>query len=262
MPAKWSTDEKVRKYDELIFLYIDQNKTIREVAKILGIGESTVYDRLVRLGISSQRSKKERYNNIRQDIFVPVDYSPELAEFTGILLGDGHLNPTQVMITLGRKDEYVDYVVHLIHLLFTARAKVLVLPKGHFVVYIGSTVLVRWFLEMGLCFNKVKSQVDVPRWIFSQEVFMRAALRGLFDTDGSVYRLKFGTQISFCNKSKPLIRSVRKMLVILGFSPSRISGSNLYLTKKSDLDRFFLELGFKNKKHEKRFLEFFHGRVA
>src|SRR3990167_8339624 len=76
----------------------DRNKSIREVGKILGIAESTVYDRLVRLGISSLRARKPRYNNIRDDLLIPK-YSEDLAEFTGILLGDGHLNHTQVTVT-------------------------------------------------------------------------------------------------------------------------------------------------------------------
>ena len=201
MPGKWLVKEETKKRNELILLYIDKNKTIREIAKILRIGESTVYDRLIRLNIPPQRSKKERYNNIRQDIRLPVEYSKELAEFVGILLGDGHLNQTQIMVTLGSKDEYTDYVCGLIEYLFEVKAKVFITPKGHYVVYIGSTMLVRWFLEMGLVFNKVKSQVDVPRCVFSKKIYMGSALRGLIDTDGSIYQIKFGTQISFCNRS-------------------------------------------------------------
>ena len=100
MPAQWGKKEEEKRRKELLRLYVRENKTIREAAHILRIGESTVYDRLVRLGISSQRFKKARYNNVRRDIVIPRRYSSELAELIGVLLGDGHLSSTQVTVTL------------------------------------------------------------------------------------------------------------------------------------------------------------------
>ncbi len=257
MARRWNTKEEEQKRKELVGLYIKENKTIGEIAGILNLAESTVYDRLIRLNIFPARHKKARYNNIRTDIIIPKYRSSLLAEFVGILLGDGNITRTQVAVTLGSKDEYAGYVAELMNKLFGVNAKIMVLPKGHKVVYIGSTVLVRWFLSMGLSFNKVRSQTDVPGWIFEKNCYKKSALRGLFDTDGSVYKLKFGTQIAFTNYSKPLIISVRKMLLDLGFHPSKISGRNIYITKRSDLDKFFKEIGFKNRKHEKRFFRFF-----
>ena len=122
----------------------------------------------------------------------------------GVLLGDGHLTPTQVTVTLGKKDIYVDYVSNLMEGLFAVKPKVAVTKDGHYIVYLGSARLVRWFLKMGMSFNKVKAQVSVPSWCLSRKGFMANIIRGLIDTDGSVYKLKFGTQISFCNRSRPL----------------------------------------------------------
>lgn len=263
MPSKWTRKEESIKKKELLDLYVVQNKTIGEIARILHVGESTVYDRLLRLKIKIDRQKKETCNNVRADIIIPQKFSKDLAEFMGILLGDGHLTPFQVSVTLGKKDEYDDYVRNLMERLFGARPKRIFTKEGHIVIYIGSARLVRWFLEMGMVFNKVKCQVDFPVWIFQEEEFMRMALKGFFDTDGSVYKLRHGVQFSFCNMSKPLLRSVRGMLVELGFSPSKINNNkNVYLTKKVDLDRYFKEIGFGNRKHKKRFLKFINGCVA
>lgn len=67
-------------------------------------------------------------------------------------------------------------------------------------------------------------------------------------------------QMAYCNKSIPLLRSTRKMLLDLGYFPSKVSNNkNVYLTKQSDLWRYSKEIGFSNKKHEKRFLKFFKG---
>lgn len=258
MARKWTKKEENNKRKELSNLYVKKNKSIGEIAKILYINQSTVYDRLVRLGISINRESKEKFNNQRKDIIIPKGFSKCLAEFVGVLLGDGHLSSTQTTVTLGKKDEYVNYVVDLMEKLFGAKPKVANTKRGDFVIYIGSVKLVRWFLEMGLVFNKVKCQVDFPSWISGNQNYMKAALKGFFDTDGSVYKLKYGVQFSFCNKSKPLLLSTRVMLIKLGFSPSRINkNKNIYLTRRNDLIKYFQEIGFGNKKHAKRFKKFF-----
>lgn len=261
MPNRWTTLEEKSKRVELVRLYAKENKPIGEIARVLNLAETSVYDRLIRLGIPVLRSQKPKFNNRRTDIVIPKN-SANLAEFVGCLLGDGHLAPTQVMVTLGKKDRYADYVVKMIEDLFGIVPKQIFSRDGDCTVYFGSTEAVKWLKEMGLAQNKVKSQVDVPRWILKSRDFMRAVLRGLFDTDGSVYKLRWGMQISFCNHSFPLIRSVRKMLIILGFSPSKISGYNIYLTRKDDTDKFFQEIGFGNGKHTKRYLKFKNGCVA
>lgn len=256
MPARWTTDEEDKYREQLHALYVRDNRTISEIGKMLGISQGTVYDRLVRLGIPSLRKQKPRYNNQRNDIVIPKTYSVELAEFIGALLGDGHISQTQVTVTLGTKDLYVPYVRQLIQRIFGIAPGVTVNKLGHQTVYFGSTAAVRWLREMGLVFNKVKEQVGIPAWIKSDKNFMRAALRGLYDTDGSVYRLRWGMQISFCNHSRRLSEEVRGMLSELGFSPSKISGQNLYLTKKQDIARFFQEIGFNNEKHRIRYNRF------
>lgn len=263
MPRRWSKiEEKARKL-ELIKLYVKENKTIDEIAGLLGLGESGVYVRLLRLGIKTAPFKKVTYRNINYNVIIPKIYSKELAEMVGILLGDGHLSPTQVAVTLGKKDIYVNYVADLMEQLFKVKPKIIITKDGHYVVYLGSARLVRWFLDMGLAFNKVGSQVDIPHWCFKNKKYLINIVRGLIDTDGSVYKLRSGNvQISFCNRSLPLLRSTRSALLSLGLFPSNISGYNLYITRKNDLHRYYKEIGFNNKKNEERFLKFNNGRLV
>lgn len=263
MARRWTKIEEAEKRAELIKLYVKDNKSLREVAVILGLSEGGVYDRLIRLGIPSLRRNKIRCNNLRQDITIPWR-SIKLAEFIGILLGDGNITPTQVTVTLGTKeDEYVAYVVKLMTELFGAQAKVSVNKKGHKTVYIGSTMLVKWLLQMGLVKNKVKMQVDIPDWCYEKKKYLKAVIRGMFDTDGSVYRLKRsnGIQISFTNRSFPLLKSAIFILRKLGYSPSKISCYKVYLTKKRDIKTYCKRIGFANQKHAKRIKIFRHGWI-
>ncbi|MDZ4285669.1 MAG: LAGLIDADG family homing endonuclease [Candidatus Sungbacteria bacterium] len=261
MVRRWNQVEEKEKRNELHRLYIKENKTIAEIARLLDIAESSVFQRMMRLDIASTPEKKTTYiAKRRTDIVIPSKRSPELAEFFGIMLGDGSLSHYQVVITLGTKElAYAEYICKLMYTLFNVRPKIAIRKNGCKDVYIGSLDLTEWLQREGLVFNKVKYQIDIPRWIFSDRDFMAKALRGLMDTDGSVYMLKFGTQISFCNHSMPLLESVREILVKLHFHPSKITGHNLYLTRKEDIKRYFQEIGFGNKKHERRFLTFFKG---
>lgn len=258
MARKWTAKEVSIKKAELRELYTVQNLTLSEVARKLRLSETGVYDRLLRLRIPISREKKEKFNNQNLSVRVPIRYSQALAEFVGILLGDGHLTPTQVTVTLGTKElAYAVYVANLLEGLVGVKPKIAITKRGDKVVYIGSTRLVRWFLSMGLAHNKVFSQVCAPDWCYGNKSFCRAFLRGLIDTDGSIYLMRRrALQISFCNKSKPLLYSARLMLMELGFHPSRVGEKNIYLTRKEDIYKYVTEIGFKNPKHTKRLQQF------
>lgn len=248
----WTAQEKQKKFLELQCFYVKEGKTIRQVGKILGIHEQTVFRRLKYFNIPSNPAFKKR-----QDVIIPHRYTSELAEFFGIMLGDGKLSPNQVLVTLGKKEvEYIYYVVGLIEKIFQARPKICITKTGNRIIYLGSVDLTRWLVGEGLVYNKVAAQVDVPAWIFEKKEFMKRFTGGFFDTDGSVYKLRWGMQISFTNRSLPLLHSIRKMLVYLGYSTSNVSGYALYITKKKDVSKFFGEIKPKNLKHRLRFHSF------
>ena len=258
MAKRWNKAEENSKHKELLTLYVKENRTIAEIGRILSLSESAVYDRLLRLKIPSLRHKKPGYNNINTEIVVPKHYTSDLAEFIGILLGDGHLSPTQVTITLGTKENtYAKYVIKLTEKIFGIKPKLIFSKSGYAIIYFGSTLTVRWLLSMGLAFNKVLSQVDVPKWCFAKTIFMISLLRGLVDTDGSIYKLRSGgLQISLCNRSRLLLKSAHKIFLNLGFTPSKIGDKNIYLTRKENIDRYVKEIGFSNPKHLKRYIGF------
>ena len=257
MAQRWSIEEEKKYREELYELYIVQNKTIVEIAGILNIHSfQTVYDRIQRLQIPTCRDKKERYNNRRNDIRLPM-HSCELAELLGILLGDGSITHFQIWITLGTKEmAYAKYALLLMQKVFGGKPKMFIRRSGHKSVYLGSTLATKWLFKEGLVRNKVLAQVDVPQWIFEKDDYMKSFLRGFFDTDGSVYKLRYGVQISLTNYSSPLLHSLQKMLQVLGYYPSATSAHKVYLTRISDIKRFFYEIKPANPKHRRRFRKF------
>lgn len=257
MARRWSAIEEEVHRSLLRRLYIDQNLTISEVGMRLGIAEQTVYQRLVRLGIRSSRDKKPRANNRRTDVHLPVSVSVELAELVGILLGDGHLSHYQLTVTLGTKElGYARHATHLIKQVFGGTPRISRNRLGHITVYLGSTEVTGWLIARGLVCHKTRSQADIPTWVLDTPHHARAFVRGFFDTDGSVYALRHGIQISFTNASRQLLTSLRTVLKGLGYTPSAISARTVYLTKATDVRRFFGEVRPANSKHRSRYASF------
>ena len=85
---------------------------------------------------------------------------------------------------------------------------------------------------------------------------MEGFLKGFFDTDGSVYRLRFGVQLAFTNRSLPLLRGLKYSLDVLKYFPSKICEFKIYLTKKKYVLRFMKKINPANAKHRQRFNEF------
>ncbi len=254
MPRRWTKKEETQKRRELYGLYIKENKTILEIAEIIGISYPAVYERIKRLNIPLCPFKKEKYRNIKPVTLPPL--SSDLAEFMGVMLGDGHRSDGQLVITINSRDDhgYILYIQTLIKKLFRRDTGVMYRKSQNTAdVYFGSVKAVSYLEKLGLTAkNKVKEQVDVPAWIQRNSEYSKRFIRGFFDSDGSVYKLRSNSiQMSFSNRSKPLLDSLRVMLIDLSFHPSKATHV-FYLTRKKDLQKYISVIGFGNPKHEQR----------
>lgn len=127
----------------------------------------------------------------RKTVRIPKP-SQSLAEFFGVMLGDGGINNLwQANITMNSIEdaEYSLYVKKLIEDLFgispTVRKR-----KGRNAVVISaaSTTLVDFLVEKGLPRgNKLEKGVCIPDWILKKRSYRVACIRGLMDTDGCLF---------------------------------------------------------------------------
>jgi intein/homing endonuclease len=260
MPKRWTIEEENQKRKELIELYIHQNKTIGEISKILRIAQQTVFDRMKRLGIPIIPENKPHYLNKKRDELSFPSFSDKLAEFVGIMLGDGNISSGQIRISLNSVTDrkYSFYIQRLLKSLFKVSTGVYQRKNQQELdLFISSVDLIDYLREKGLFItNKVKYQVDVPSWIFNKDSYKKSFLRGFFDTDGSIYLLRYGVQMAFNNRSYPLLSSTKEILLNLGYHPSAISSNKVYLTRKPDLRRYANEIGFGNSNHSERAKKF------
>lgn len=191
--------------------------------------------------------------------------SVELAEFFGIMMGDGGMSTNQISITLHHKDdlEYIDFVIKLIKKLFNFLPSIYHRPSYSVKNIVVSRInLVKYLNSLGLPIgNKIKQQFDIPRWIKEKSKYQIACLRGLVDTDGSVFDHNYKVnnkwycykKLSFTTASFPLRNSVFKILKQLNMNPRISQQRDVRLDSKKDLNLYFKIIGSHNPKHLKKY---------
>lgn len=207
---------------------------------------------------------------LAKEIFYPRR-SKKLAEFIGIVLGDGGINPFQVTISLHRVDdrEYVGYVVKLIEELFHV-TPALSFREAVCSVVVSRVKLVTFLKNMGLPIgSKVRHQVCVPSWITADDEYSRRCIRGLMDTDGSFYvdkhrykeKIYLNPALNFSNHSLPLLQFYKQKLEKFGFSPTQTTPFGVFLRKEPQIAQYFKEIGSSNQKIIDRYLRYLQGKL-
>lgn len=199
--------------------------------------------------------------------FKKPKFSKDLAEFVGIMLGDGGINKYQFTITLNTLTDkkYSKFVQNLSKNLFEVPVGVCLNKKFLAERIIVSRVALMSFLvdtvglEKG---NKVKQQVDIPSWIKDDKGYYVACLRGLIDTDGCIILHKYFSKgkeycykkIGFTSRSHPLLRSVSEILMILGIKHRTMkNGWDIRIEARKDVEKYFQVVGTHNSKHLERY---------
>jgi hypothetical protein len=190
--------------------------------------------------------------------------STQLAEFIGIVLGDGSITKYQVTISMNSISDisYGTFVQKLILRLFKISPRVSIVKKNTLQVVVTSRNLVEFLFKCGLKQgDKVAQQIDIPKWIMGNRDFRINCLRGLFDTDGGIY---FHTHVTkgikyrhmglcFTNKSIPLLNSVYTILLSLGIRAKTNNKSHVSIYDRKEIKKYMNIIGSHNEKHINRF---------
>lgn len=212
------------------------------------------------------RYRKHPLIGITKPIKKP-ELSENLAEFVGIVMGDGGITKNQITITLHAFDdeEYQKFVVNIITKLFGIKPAIYknkISPVNR--ISVSRTELVKFCNEeLGLKIgNKVKQNFDIPDWIKKSKEFQIACIRGLVDTDGCVFTHNYKVngkwysykKLCFTSYSKPLLESVYLILKDLGLKPRKAYFRDIRLDSIEDIKRYFEVIGSSNPKHLKRYI--------
>lgn len=191
-----------------------------------------------------------------------------LAYVIGVAIGDGNLsNPngraTRLRITCDT--DYPNLIQRIIRAIqeILPRNKVSIIKRARSYVDI-SCYSNRWEEWLGWRVgkgSKIHQNVSIPVWIKSREDFSSACLRGLLETDGSIYMDRGYKMVNFVTAIPKLAHDVMDIVQALGFiahlgTVERVAAhcQPKYTVRISrDVERFIGKIGLrKNQKTETR----------
>ena len=197
-----------------------------------------------------------------------------LAEFAGIMIGDGGITKRQVTVTLNCKTDkkYIAFVESLFKRLFGVNPALYKRERESVInIVVSRTKLVSLCRSIGLKVgNKLAQNLDIPEWIKENERFSKACIRGLVDTDGCIFeechniknRRYCYPRLSLVSASQQLRFSVFTILKRLGFTPVIRNNRSVQLESLREIRKYFKIIGTNNYKHQKRFRQMTSGRVG
>lgn len=213
-----------------------------------------------------------------------IDFSClEFAEICGIHAGDGWLSSSINEIGFGtsnKEKQYFEYVKTLYSEFFKISIpRVLNRSKYNLLEFrIQSKKIQSCFLDAGFVRGPKLDSLRVPEFIFKDQECMKLFLKGLMDTDGSVYWRKSGKYyyliICFNTSSEFFGKEILSLLKQLGYNPqfhiikakNSIQGNKrrpyvrVTIQKIDEVFKYINSIGFcnrtKNNQVEKRGREF------
>ncbi len=227
-----------------------------------------------------ERSKSD----IRRNIAFPEFLTEDLAEFIGIMVGDGHLHfsvgkqlsggpliRSDICISFNQKEQsYINFVNNLFYSLFNLKMKYQVEKRSMAAILRAHSKGLVQFLNK-ICeipLNKKSDHVKIPTIIRSSDKKVKVAfLRGLADTDFSIsFRYRQGKghiypTIKAGFKSKNLVEDLENLFADIGFKYcvyynekrydkrfDPVIMHNIYLNGSKNLDKWISIIGFSNEK--------------
>lgn len=192
--------------------------------------------------------------------------SAPLAEFLGLLIGDGHLSKYQLLITTNSETDiqHARFAQQQIKKLFDVNSTLKVRKERRTVTVVASsTLLVFWLSALGMPVgDKLTNDLSIPSWVYARRNWLSAFIRGLFDTDGCIYadrhiikgRRYENPGWTITSYSATLRSDIVRLLSQWGYKPtSRVTQKSVYMRREADIRRYFQEIGSHNEKHLARY---------
>lgn len=224
-------------------------------------------------------------NRTSREITIPSDAQKEtLAEFFGILTGDGFMNhyPAhgQYSIEIAGDSRFdrqylMGYVTELIRTLFGIYPFYSFKKKQHTLTLIIRSKRLYYFLsDYGFPSGR-KGDITILPWIMRNDACMAAFIGGFSDTDGClIIKQRNYPVIKLCSKSEPLLRAIDAWLQHHQFIPrtrrevqrdTRTGKTyvrfTLSLSGHRNLERWMQIVGFSNEKHLSKYRKYGDGQI-
>lgn len=179
-----------------------------------------------------------------------LPFSGNLAEFIGVVLGDGNISafPRTERLIIACDSQKPDFIARYARItaeLFSKKPTVSRM-KGMQCVRISiyqRGIAARLGLPTG---SRATLQYRVPAWIAKSEAMLIRFLRGLYEAEGSIsyHPATYTHKLLFSNRNRHLLDAVYRGLVKLRFHPHR-SPDKIQLSRKDEVRRCLKLLRFR-----------------
>ncbi|MBU2104536.1 MAG: hypothetical protein KKF67_02050, partial [Nanoarchaeota archaeon] len=189
--------------------------------------------------------------NLGRDIFTKpikrIRKNKKLAEFMGIMLGDGNLWKNRIRIAFDKRNvKYINYVFNLFEEIFGLKPKKEIIEKtNQAYIYCTNLFAVEKLLKFGFQRgNKIDNKIRIPEWIKENIEYSKKCVKGLIDTDGCVYKCKRENRvyIKFTNFNPFLLIDFKELTENLGYFFAKANKRNFCLYRKDEVAKFIKEI--------------------
>ncbi len=206
-------------------------------------------------GYQTYKSNFEGYSTVKR-IKTPT-LSESLAEFIGIILGDGTLTYYFARISADTRFEkpYFDYINNLAYKLFGIKGKITEKENNLYLTIssrkLSSFLNKKFKLPYG---DKIRNEAKIPAQILKKKSLVKCCLRGLVDTDGCIGKSGVSLKLSFSSHNPILLNQVIKINEKLSIFNKNYKNS-LETCSIEKIKRYIRLVGTANLKHIIRFNE-------
>ncbi len=203
-------------------------------------------------------SKIVNIDNKPNNPYLPQKMNTLLAEFLGVLAGDGHVTPVKYLIDIcADKDldkHFIEqHVPSLFKSLFEVTPRIYTIDNRTACRMYSKKLVFHIHKRFQVPFGNKMGQLHIQKEILRNKKFLTAYLRGLFDTDGSIYQHhKTDAAIEYSSGDPCFLKQIHKALISLGFSAS-IAQTGVRLYSKRDIRNFFEKIKPSNRKHQDKY---------
>lgn len=233
-------------------------------------------------------------NDIRKDVKIPNILTPKLAEFIGVMVGDGHVGvyknspggrtfsnyEIRISGNLKDYDYYSVYINNLATELFNVRFYILKPKNENSVFLYKNSKALYYFFSNYLGIPQIKDNVGIPEQVLNSTLEVKSSfLRGLADSDFTFMiknrNGKLYPQVKGCSKSGLLIEKVSCILKEMDITHCTTFEKSYYEKREKLYERhvvyingfnnireWFLKIGFSNSRHLEKYQFFLKKRAG
>lgn len=182
----------------------------------------------------------------------PISQDKNLRAYViGLAIGDGNLSkfPRTIRLRISCDDNYPNLIDRIKRALqkFLPQNKVSQIKRPRNCTDVSCysnqwEELLGWTATGG---SKMRQDVRVPQWIKNNKEYTKHCLRGLFETDGSVYKDRGYLMANFTTAIEGLASDVMNMATLIGFKP------NLQEIHRQDRHKYTVRIS----KHTREFID-------